>query len=146
MKTPEKIVLITSTLSYEEARRAIDAILAEIARRGKAAVVVAADAHGEMIAFARMDCAPLSSIAVATNKAWTAARAGKPTAEIGKRIRDPEQGHDIAYYGDARFCGWGGGIPIRKDGVVVGSLAVSGLPEAEDMEVAAVGEGVVGGS
>ncbi len=57
-----------------------------------------------MIAFARMDGVPLSSIAVATNKARTAARAGKPTADIGKRIRDPEQGFDIAYYGDPRFC------------------------------------------
>ncbi len=70
----------TTTLAYEDARRAIDSIYAEIAKRGKAAVIVVADAHGEMIAFARMDGAPLSSIAVATNKAWTAARAGKPTA------------------------------------------------------------------
>jgi glc operon protein GlcG len=132
-------VTTDSTLEYADARRAIDAILTEISRRGKAAVIVVADAHGELIAFARMDGAPLSSIAVASNKAWTAARAGKPTAEIGRKVRDPENGYDIAYHGDPRFVGWGGGIPVRKDGKVVGSVAVSGLPEAEDIEVATLG-------
>jgi glc operon protein GlcG len=38
-----------------------------------------------------------------------------------------------AYYGDPRFVGWGGGIPVRKDGKVVGSVTVSGLPAAEDI-------------
>ena len=126
-------------LDYAEARRAIDAIVAEIARRGKAAVVAVADAHGELIALARMDGAPLSSIAVASNKAYTAARAGKPSFDIGTKVRHPEQGFDIAYYGDARFCGWGGGVPVKKDGRTAGAVAVSGLPQEEDMEVVLLG-------
>jgi glc operon protein GlcG len=138
-------VTTDSTLEYADARRAIDAILAEVSRRGKAAVIVVADAHGELIAFARMDGAPLSSIAIASNKAWTAAREGKPTADIGRKVRDPEKGHDIAYYGDPRFVGWGGGIPVRKDGKVVGSVAVSGLPEAEDIQVATLGVAAISG-
>jgi len=75
----------------------------------KAVVVAVADARGELICFARMDGASVSSIAIAMNKAWTAARAGKPTQEIGEKVRHPEKGHDIAYYGDPRFVGWGGG-------------------------------------
>jgi glc operon protein GlcG len=137
-----EIVIATSTLNYEDARRAIDAMIAEVSRRGSAAVIVVSDSHGEMIAFARMDGAPLSSIAVAMNKAWTAARARKPSGDVGKKVRDPEQGFDIAYYGDPRFCGWGGGIPVRKDGAVVGSVAVSGLPEPEDIEVATLGAAI----
>jgi glc operon protein GlcG len=35
--------------------------------------------------------------------------------------------------------GWGGGIPVRVDGQVVGAVAVSGLLETEDMEMAALG-------
>jgi glc operon protein GlcG len=42
----------------------------------------------------------------------------------------------MAYYGDPRFVGWGGGVPVIVAGNVVGSIAVSGLVEAEDMEVA----------
>ena len=127
------------TIEYAEAKRAVDGMLAELERRGKAAVVVVADSHGELILLARMDGAPRSSLAIASNKAWTAVRTGKPSKEVGERVRDPEQGCDIAYYGDPRFIGWGGGIPLCKDGKVVGSVAVSGLPEMEDIEVATVG-------
>jgi glc operon protein GlcG len=131
-------------LDYAEARRAIDAIVAEVARRGKAAVVAVADSHGELIALARMDGAALSSIAVAGNKALTAVRAGKPSFDVGAKVRHPEQGFDISYYGDSHICGWGGGVPVRKDGRVVGSVAVSGLPEEEDMEVVELGIAAIG--
>lgn len=126
-------------LDYAEARRAIDAIAAEVARRGKAAVIAVADARGELIAFARMDGAPVSSIAIACNKAFTAARAGKASFDVGSKVRHPEQGFDIAYYGDPRYCGFGGGVPVKHDGRVVGSVAVSGLPQEEDMEVVLLG-------
>jgi len=101
-----------------------------------AVVVAVADSHGELIAFARMDGAPVSSVQIAANKAWTAARERKATKEIGEKVRHPEQGHDIAYYGDHRFVGWGGGIPIWKDGAVAGAVAVSGLSSREDIELA----------
>jgi len=32
--------------------------------------------------------------------------------------------------------GWGGGVPVWKGGKVIGSVAVSGLPQMEDMELA----------
>jgi glc operon protein GlcG len=91
-----------------------------------------------------MDGAPLSSIRVATNKAWTAARERKPTKDIGDKIKHPEKGFDIAFYGDSRFVGWGGGIPIWKNGEVVGAIGVSGLSSAEDITLANVGMEVIG--
>ena len=133
------------TLDYAEARRATDAIVAEVQRRGKAAVIAVADSHGELIALSRMDGAPLSSIAIASNKAWTAVRAGKPSGDVGKGVRDAATGFDIGYYGDARFCGWGGGIPVRHEGKIVGAVAVSGLPEQEDIEVVAFGLAAIAG-
>ena len=90
-------------IDYAEAMRALETMAAEISRRGKAAVMAVADAHGELIALARMDGARLSSIAIATNKAWTSARSGRTTAEVGAKVRDPQKGFDIAYYGDPRF-------------------------------------------
>jgi glc operon protein GlcG len=132
-------VIAHPTIEYAEARKAVDVIVAEVLRRGKAAVIAVADSHGEPIAFARMDGAPLSSILIATNKAWTAARERKPTKQIGEAARDPEKGFDIAYFGDSRFVGWGGGIPVWKEGKVIGSVAVSGLPQLEDIELATLG-------
>lgn len=128
-----------TTLGHAEAQLAIRAIQAVLEARGHAAVIAVADAHGELIALLRMDGAPLASINIATNKAWTAARERKPSGEIGRAARDPQTGFDIAYYGDPRYLGWAGGLPVRVEGKVVGAVAVSGLVEAEDEEAAAVG-------
>lgn len=132
------------TLGHDEARKAIDAIAAELQRRAQAAVVVVADSHGELIALLRVDGAPLPSILIAQNKAWTAARERKPSAEIGRKSRDPERGFDIAYYGDPRFVGWGGGLPVTVGGQVVGAVAVSGLSSQEDIDLAEIGIAAMG--
>jgi len=136
----------TLPLGYEDARRALDAIARELTSRGLAAVITVADDHGELIALMRMDGAPLSAIVIACNKAWTAARERKPSSEVGRAARHAETGFDIAYYGDRRCVGWGGGIPIVIGGVVVGAVGVSGAPEAVDIELAALGvEAIVRG-
>ena len=126
-------------IDYQDAKRIVDAIVQKALEQQKAAVIAVADAHGELLAFARMDGAPLSSIRVAANKAWTAARERKPTKEIGEKIRHPEKGFDIAFYGDPKFVGWGGGLPIWRSGQVVGAIGVSGLSSAEDIALATVG-------
>lgn len=135
----------TQTLDYSEAKKMIDLIVEKALQMQKAAVVAVADSHGELIAFARMDGAPISSILIAANKAWTAARERKPTKDIGEKVRHPEKGHDIAYYGDPRFVGWGGGIPLWKDGQVVGAVAVSGLSSSEDIVLASLGANLLSG-
>jgi glc operon protein GlcG len=127
------------TIDLAEAKRAVDLIVEKALRLQKAAVVAVVDSHGELIHFARMDGAPITSIRIAMNKAWTAARARKATQEIGEKVRHPEQGYDIAYYGDPRFVGWGGGIPVWRDGEVAGAIAVSGLSSEEDVALAWLG-------
>jgi glc operon protein GlcG len=134
------------TLEYAEARKAVDTLLAEVKKRGKAGVIAVCDAHGELIAFARMDGAPFSSISIAMNKAYTAARERKPSADIGKAARNTEKGFDIGYFGDARMTGWGGGVPVWKDGKVIGAIAISGLPQSEDMELAEMAAASIGNS
>jgi glc operon protein GlcG len=129
----------TLTIDYQDAKRIVDLIVQRALEQQKAAVVAVSDEHGELIAFARMDGAPLSSIRVAANKAWTAARERKPTKEIGDKIRHPEKGFDIAFYGDRKFVGWGGGIPIWRDGQVIGAIGVSGLSSVEDIALATLG-------
>ena len=134
------------TLDYGDAQKMIDALTAEITKRGKAGVIAVTDQHGELIAFARMDGAPYSSITIAMNKAYSAARERKPSKSIGEASRHPEKGFDIGYFGDARFTGWGGGVPVWHGEQVIGAVAVSGLPQAEDMELAAWAAGLVSAS
>ena len=124
------------TLGADEAQTAIGAIRDQLRAEGKAAVIAVADAQGEMLALLRLDGASRVAIQIAMNKAFTAARARKPTFDIGRRVRDPQAGFDIAYYGDPRIVGWGGGIPVIHREQLVGAVAVSGLSEEEDMRFA----------
>jgi glc operon protein GlcG len=131
-------------LDYSDAKKIIDLIVDKVRLMEKAVVVAVTDPHGELIAFARMDGAPISSIRIAANEAWTAARERETTKEIGEKVRHPEKGYHISYYGDPRFVGWGGGIPIWKDGVVAGAVAVSGLSSKEDIELATLALELIG--
>src|SRR5579864_1963580 len=132
------------TIGYSEAKQALDLIVEKAQEMRKDVAIAIADSHGELIAFARMDGVPLPSIMVSMNKAWTAARAGKPTQEIGEKVKHPERGHDISYYGDPRFVGWGGGIPVWQSGEVAGAVAVSGLSSSEDASLATLGADLIG--
>ena len=97
----------TQTIEYSEASRIIDRIVEKALAMRKAAVIAVADSHGELIAFARMDGAPLSSIRIAANKAWTAARERKPTQDIGDRVRHPEKGSRHRLLWRSEVCGLG---------------------------------------
>ncbi|MFY9909046.1 MAG: heme-binding protein [Candidatus Sulfotelmatobacter sp.] len=134
------------TIDYAEAKRALDFIVERALQMQKAAAIAVADTHGDLLYFVRMDGAPVSSIQIAINKAWTAARERKTTREIGDKVKHPEKGHDIAYYGDPRYVGWGGGLPIWKNGQVVGAVAVSGLSSNEDVALATLGVELIAGS
>ena len=126
-------------LGQAEAELAIKVIKEELLKRKKAAVIVVVDVHGELVALLRLDGAPLQSVTVGMNKAFTAAREGKPTLEIGAKMRDPQKGYSIAYFGDPRYTGFPGGMPVIVDGHTAGAVAVSGLSGMEDMELAQIG-------
>jgi glc operon protein GlcG len=121
------------TLSQADAQFAIASLSEEIARRGDAAVIAVADMRGELLAFLRMDGASIASGQIAQNKAFTAARLERPSKDVGTRVRALEDGHDISFFGDPRYIGWGGGIPVMWMGSCIGAVAVSGLPEADDI-------------
>jgi glc operon protein GlcG len=112
------------------------ALIARVVDRldGRGAAVAVVDAHGELVAFIRTDACKLPSITIAMNKAYTAAREATASADVGARSR--EEGFPMTNFGELRFVGWGGGVPIIVDGAVVGAIGISGLPEADDMEIA----------
>jgi glc operon protein GlcG len=128
-----------TTLSDEDATAAIAAIRDELIKRCKTAGIAVVDNHGETIGFLRLKGASFSVITVATNKAYTAARMRRPTLQLGTAIRHPDTGYDVAYYGDPRLVGFGGGLPVIKDGAVIGGIGVSGLSQEEDDALAAIG-------
>jgi len=120
----------------KEAALAIKAIRDELVRRNKAAVIAVADSHGELISLLRMDGAPVPSVQVATRKCWTAARERSTTRDLGRSFQD--KGWQMLN-SDVRYTGWGGGVPVRVKGEVVGSVSVSGLDQDEDEDLARMG-------
>jgi glc operon protein GlcG len=90
-----------------------------------------------LIAFLRTDGCPLPSINNALNKAFTASREGKESKAIGNSSK--EKGWPMTNFGDLRYTAWGGGVPIIHQGICVGAVGVSGLPEEDDMVLAGLG-------
>lgn len=123
-------------LAHRDAIAALDAVRQSIEARGRSAAIAVCDAHGELIAFVRCDGALLASGTLAINKAFTSARLDRPTRVLGETLR--AKGTDVAFYGDPRYVGFGGGLPVRIDGVVAGAVAVSGLSDDEDEALAAL--------
>ncbi len=122
-------------LTHTVAQRILRAAQTELERAGLGAAVAVVDAHGELIAFVRTDGCPLPSIQNAINKAYTAARERRPSRDIGDAARLEQ--FPITNFGDLRYTGWGGGVPVVVADEVVGAVGVSGLPEDDDMRIAA---------
>ena len=76
-----------------------------------------------------------SSVTVAINKAYTVARLRRTSAALAEKARTEKEGFDIAYFGDPRVTGFGGGLPVLHEGEILGAIGVSGLSEAEDIAI-----------
>jgi uncharacterized protein GlcG (DUF336 family) len=129
-------------LSHSDATRIIDAIRAKLEEQGKGAAIAVVDSQGELLAFLRTDGCKLPSITIAINKAFTAAREQRPSKEIGNSSREKQW--PMSNFGDPRYTAWGGGVPIVYQNQTVGAVGVSGLPEEEDMVLAAMGAALIG--
>ena len=129
-------------LSHHDAMRILETIRAELEAKAQGATVAVCDEHGELIALLRTDGCPLPSLHNAIHKAYTAARNGVSSHAVGERSR--EEGWAITNFGDLRYTGWGGGVPIFYNGELVGGVGVSGLPEAADIALAEAGAARIG--
>lgn len=125
---------VRTEIGSEDARGLVARVGDRLAAQGQEAAVAVVDAHGELVAFLRTDGCGLPSIDIAVHKAFTAARERVESSVLGERSRAEE--FPITNFGDPRYVGWGGGVPIVADGAVIGAIGVSGLPEADDVELA----------
>ncbi len=126
-------------LKLETATKSANAVITKLKNNNKDAVIAICDAQGELILLMKTDNAPYSSIQIAINKAYTAARTRVDSIEIGNKIRNKERGLDIQYWGDSKITGFGGGLVINYQSDILGGIGLSGLIETEDMEYATIG-------
>jgi len=132
-----------ATLTLDGAQRALGAGVAHASELGIAACVAVADRSGHLLAFARMDGAPLLSASIAQDKAYSvAAFEGLPTHEWYQLIKDePALLHGIVK--TDRLVIFGGGAPVIVDGQLVGAVGASGGSADQDRMVAEAGAAAV---
>ena len=127
------------TLTLEGAQRALEASLAHARSIGVAVCVAVADRGGHLLAFARMDGAPVMSATIAADKAYTvAAFAGLPTHQWYDMIKDDPPVLTGIVKTD-RLIVFGGGVPVMADGLLAGAVGVSGGSADQDRAVAEAG-------
>jgi uncharacterized protein GlcG (DUF336 family) len=126
------------SISSEAAYAVIEAAQRKAQVMGVAMVIAVVDESGVLKAFSRMDGAPLLSVEIAKDKAYTAAGFGLATHEWFDFIKnDAPLLHGIPNV--PRLIVFGGGYPLRVDGQMIGAVGTSGGHYSQDMEVAEAG-------
>jgi len=100
-------------------------------QRNAPSAVAVVDPAGDLLAFERMDRVRPASADLAVEKARTAARLQRPTAEIEDNID-----HGRTAFVTANIMALRGGVPIRVNGEVVGAVGVAGLSKETDTDIA----------
>ncbi|MFV0459975.1 MAG: GlcG/HbpS family heme-binding protein [Actinomycetales bacterium] len=131
-----------ANLTLAGARAALDAAIAHATGRGDAVDISVCDRAGHEIVFARMDGAPVLSMSIARDKAYTVAAFGPDTRDWWDMIKDEDALREGIVKTD-RLQIFGGGVAIQVDGVTVGAVGVSGSTSEGDHEIAAAGAAAV---
>lgn len=123
---------ITMEKAMEAIRQTAEAAKAD---GGTPVALSVVDANGFVLAAGTMDGTPVRVIGIARAKAYTAAKMTVPTETFLKKLRD--EGLEARWFCDDDFTPLPGGIPIRRDGVCVGAVGVSGRALDDDARLAA---------
>ena len=129
------VAVTQQVISVAAVSVALEAAIAHAERIGVRINVAVADSGGNLAGFLRMPGAFLQSIDIAIDKAYTAAGFGFSTKDWMQLIGHDE-GMKLGFSARPRLVVFGGGLPIRAGGVLIGGIGVSGASEAQDEECA----------
>jgi uncharacterized protein GlcG (DUF336 family) len=122
-----------------DARRVIAAAERMAEELGQPMNVAVVDEGGNLVAFERMAGAWLGSIDIAQKKAYTSRAFDITTKDLGENAQPGQQFFGIHVSNDCKIMIFAGGIPLTRDGKVVGAIGVSGGSGAQDHAVAEAG-------
>jgi glc operon protein GlcG len=118
-------------LDQAGAQTVLQAARESLQRLNAPSAIAVVDPAGDLLAFQRMDGVRPASADLAIEKARTAARLRRPTAEIEDSIN---QGRTA--FVTANIAALRGGAPIRVGGEVVGAIGVAGMSKETDTAIA----------
>lgn len=127
----------SNRFNLADARRVVDAAEEEATRYGWPMVIAVVDSGGHLVLQQRLDGAQLGSIDVARQKAETAVLFRRPTRVFEDALA--QGGLHLRLLGMNNLVPLDGGIPLIRDGAVVGAIGVSGMRSDQDAQVAQAG-------
>jgi glc operon protein GlcG len=122
-----------TVLDRAGAQTVLQAAIESARQRNAPSAIAVVDPAGDLLAFQRMDNVRPASADLAIQKARTAARLQRPTAEIEDNVN---QGRTA--FVTAKIVSLRGGMPVRVNGEVVGAVGVAGLSKEADTEIARI--------
>ena len=126
-------------ITLADARRVIAAAEAKAVEIGQPMNIAVADGGGNLVAHVRMDNAWIGSVDISIKKAWTARAFDIETKDLAKESQSGDQFFGIHASNDGRVMIFAGGVPLKRDGKVVGAIGVSGGEGKQDQSVAEAG-------
>jgi glc operon protein GlcG len=133
--------LFTLILTHTAILKMLEAAVAQAEAIGQPQCIVIVDVSGELLGEIRMTGAKYLSRKSATTKARTAASIGAPTTAVPEQVRAP-----IAAATGGGVTGLGGGLPIYKDGHLVGGIGVGSGSADQDVDVGQAALKAIGAS
>ncbi|MCR8572807.1 GlcG/HbpS family heme-binding protein [Streptomyces sp. Isolate_219] len=133
-------------LTTREADALIEAAVRAADGLGVRGSVTVLDAGGQLLGFRRDDTAVLISGETSTRKAYTALQLDAPTADLGDLVRPDGLFHTLPTALDRPLLFIAGGVPLHRDGRLIGALGFGGGAPDQDHRIvtAAIAEADLG--
>lgn len=126
-------------VTLQDARKIIAAAEKKAEEIGQPMNIAVADAGGNLVAHVRMDGAWLGSVDISIKKAFTSRAFDISTKDLATHSQSGGQFFGIHASNDGKIMIFAGGVPLKKDGKVVGAIGVSGGSGDQDHAVAEAG-------
>jgi uncharacterized protein GlcG (DUF336 family) len=126
-------------ITLKDARKIIVAAEQKSEKIGQPMNIAVVDAGGNLVAHVRMDGAWIGSIDISINKAYTSRAFDISTKDLATHSQSGGQFFGIHASNSGRIMIFAGGIPLKRDGKVVGAIGVSGGSGEQDHAVAEAG-------
>lgn len=126
-------------ISLKDARTIIAAAEKKASEIGQPMNIAVVDAGGNLIAHVRMDEAWIGSIDISIKKAFTSRAFDIATKDLAEHAQPGKQFYGIHESNNGKIMIFAGGIPLKKQGKVVGAIGVSGGSGEQDQTVAEAG-------
>src|SRR6267154_3309660 len=131
------------SVKLEDARRIIAAAEKKAKEIGQPMNIAVVDSGGNLVSHVRMDGAWIGSIDISINKAFPARAFDITTAQLSENSQPGQQFYGIQNSNNGRIMIFAGGVPLRRNGQVVGAIGVSGGSGSQDQAVATSGASAI---